>query len=128
MEGTDIRKAAIEVVRVLHENKIPIVLAQSVFKEAMELIERNTVPYCPDEKKDYSRGCTLYIKVSENNSKRRLIDMEPEKIEGPEPIKLIVHAECEMREVKELMKIMTEIQKEYSCNCTLDVKKYVVFH
>ena len=47
MEGTDIRKAAIEVVRVLHENKIPIVLAQSVFKEAMELIERNTIPYSP---------------------------------------------------------------------------------
>ena len=51
MEGTDIRKAAIEVVRVLHENKIPIVLAQSVFKEAMELVERNTMPYSPDEKK-----------------------------------------------------------------------------
>ena len=47
MEGTDIRKVAIEVVRVLHENKIPIVLAQSVFKEAMELIERNTIPYSP---------------------------------------------------------------------------------
>lgn len=49
MEGTDIRKAAIEVVRVLHENKIPIVLAQSVFKEAMELIERNTIPYSPKD-------------------------------------------------------------------------------
>lgn len=47
MEGTDIRKVAIEVVQVLHENKIPIVLAQSVFKEAMELIERNTIPYSP---------------------------------------------------------------------------------
>ena len=47
MEGTDIRKVATEVVRVLHENKIPIVLAQSVFKEAMELIERNTIPYSP---------------------------------------------------------------------------------
>lgn len=47
MEGTDIRKAAIEVVLALHENKIPIVLAQSVFKEAMELIERNTIPYSP---------------------------------------------------------------------------------
>lgn len=54
--------------------------------------------------------------------------METQKMEGPEPIKLIIHAECEMGEVKELMKIMTEIQKEYSCNCTLDVKKYVVFH
>lgn len=54
--------------------------------------------------------------------------METGKAEEPEPIKLIVHAECEMCEVKELMKIMTEIQKEYSCNCTLDVKKYVVFH
>ena len=52
---------------------------------------------------------------------------KPSEVEGPESIKLIVHAECEMREVKELMKIMTEIQKEYSCNCTLDVKKYVVF-
>lgn len=49
MEGTDIRKAAIEVVQVLHENKIPIVLAQSVFKEAMELIERNTIPYSPKD-------------------------------------------------------------------------------
>lgn len=47
MEGTDIRKVAIEVVRVLHENKIPIVLAQLVFKETMELIERNTIPYSP---------------------------------------------------------------------------------
>lgn len=47
MEGTDIRKVAIEVVRVLHENKIPIVLAQSVFKETMESIERNTIPYSP---------------------------------------------------------------------------------
>lgn len=47
MEGTDIRKVSIEVVRVLHENKIPIVLAQSVFKETMELIERNTIPYSP---------------------------------------------------------------------------------
>lgn len=56
MEGTDIRKAGIEVVRVLHENKIPIVLAQSVFKEAMELIERNTIPYRP---KDFS---TIFLR------------------------------------------------------------------
>lgn len=72
---------------------------------------------------DAIRVLSRFEKPSERESR-----MEPEKIEGPEPIKLIVHAECEMREVKELMKIMTEIQKEYSCNCTLDVKKYVVFH
>jgi hypothetical protein len=76
MEGTDIRKAAIEVVRVLHENKIPIVLAQSVFKEAMDLVERNTIPYSPDEKKEHSRGCALSIKVSDNNSKNNQDEME----------------------------------------------------
>lgn len=76
MEGTDIRKAAIEVVRVLHENKIPIALAQSVFKEAMELIERNTIPYSPDKKKEHSRDCALSIKVSENNSKQNQDEME----------------------------------------------------
>ena len=76
MEGTDIRKAAIEVVRVLHENKIPIALAQSVFKEAMELIERNTVPYSPEKKKEHSRDCALSIKVSENNSKQNQDEME----------------------------------------------------
>lgn len=76
MERTDIRKAAIEVVRVLHENKIPIVLAQSVFKEAMELVERNTIPYSPDKKKEHSRGCALSIKVSDNNSKQKQDEME----------------------------------------------------
>lgn len=76
MEGTDIRKAAIEVVRVLHENKIPIALAQSVFKEAMELIERNTVPYSPDKKEEHSRDCALSIKVSDNNSKQNQDEME----------------------------------------------------
>ena len=114
MEGTDIRKAAIEVVRVLNENKIPIVLAQSVFKEAMDMVERGYIPPVPN----------LQEKIAEQIHR----EMETEKMEEPEPIKLIVHAECEMHEVKELMKIMTEIQKEYSCNCTLDVKKYVVFH
>lgn len=76
MEGTDIRKAAIEVVRVLHENKIPIVLAQSVFKGAMELVERNTIPYSPDKKKEHSSGCALSIKVSDNNSKQNQDEME----------------------------------------------------
>lgn len=114
MEGTDIRKAAIEVVRVLHENKIPIVLAQPVFKEAMDVVARGYIPSVPN----------LQEKIAEQIHR----EMETEKMEEPEPIKLIIHAECEMHEVKELMKIMTEIQKEYSCNCTLDVKKYVVFH
>lgn len=76
MEGTDIRKAAIEVVRVLHENKIPIALAQSVFKEAMGLIERNTIPYSPDKKKEHCRDCALSIKVSDNNSKQNQDEME----------------------------------------------------
>lgn len=58
MEGTDIRKVSIEVVRVLHENKIPIVLAQSVFKETMELIERNTIPYSPKAFSTISRVVT----------------------------------------------------------------------
>lgn len=72
---------------------------------------------------DAIRVLARFEKPSERESR-----METPKTEGPQPIKLIVHAECEMGEVKELMKIMTEIQKEYSCNCTLDVKKCVVFY
>lgn len=45
-------------------------------KEAMDLVERNTIPYSPDEKKEHSRGCALSIKVSDNNSKNNQDEME----------------------------------------------------
>ena len=47
MEEIDVRPAAREVVEVLHKNKIPIDLAQSVFDESMFLINHNTVRYSP---------------------------------------------------------------------------------
>lgn len=49
MEGIDVRTEAREVVEVLHKNKIPIDLAQSVFDESMFLINHNTIPYNPNE-------------------------------------------------------------------------------
>ena len=44
MEGIDVRTEAREVVKVLHKNKIPIDLAQSVFDEPMFLINHIRFP------------------------------------------------------------------------------------
>ena len=45
--GIDIRPAAVEVVEVLSQNKIPIDLIQSVFQESMRLVNHHTIPYSP---------------------------------------------------------------------------------
>lgn len=47
--GIDTRKAALEIVAVLHKNKIPIDLVQPVFCDAMKLINHHTIPYKPFE-------------------------------------------------------------------------------
>ena len=45
--GIDTRKAALEIVAVLHKNKIPIDLVQPVFCGAMKLINHYTILYKP---------------------------------------------------------------------------------
>ncbi len=43
------RKTALEIVRVLHENEVPISLMQFVFEEAERLARAHTIPYEPSE-------------------------------------------------------------------------------
>ena len=45
--GIDTRKVALEIVAVLHKNKIPIDLIQPVFYDAMKLINHYTIPNKP---------------------------------------------------------------------------------
>lgn len=45
----NIRKTALEIVRVLHQNEIPIASIQSVFQEATRLAAIRTVPYSPSD-------------------------------------------------------------------------------
>lgn len=43
----NVSSVALEVVEVLHRNQIPIAMTQSVFNEAMHLVNAYTVPYSP---------------------------------------------------------------------------------
>ena len=53
LEKLDPRPAAIEIVEILHKNKIPIAFIQSVFNLVVEEINQHTIPYNPNLEKIY---------------------------------------------------------------------------
>lgn len=51
----NVRKIALEIVQVLHQNEVPIASIQFVFQEAERLASIKTVPYSPSKPTKYRR-------------------------------------------------------------------------
>ena len=59
----NVRKTALEIVQVLHQNEVPIASMQFVFQEAERLACIKTVPYSPSSDEIQEAALGKHIKV-----------------------------------------------------------------